>query len=273
MGSEGRREQTFKTDQDNAIIYTPPEDGTKMAEVEEYFRKFAEKAIQHLVKCGYPLCPGEIMASNPKWRQSPLQSGKGTSTVISTQTPESILNSTIFFDFKAGFGDTGLADRLREEVRDTARRSDLFQLHMARSSLASRPPLSFFKNFIVEKDGEHKNTFDLKTRGLVFIVDFARLMSLKHGITETNTLARLNLLRDNLYLPRDLCSELIESYEFLMHLRLVHQLQMMEAGQEPDNHINPKDMSDLERQTLKEAFSVITRLQEFLNKEFHIAEQ
>jgi CBS domain-containing protein len=144
---------------------------------------------------------------------------------------------------------------------------------MAKSCLSSRPPLSFFKNFIVEKDGKHKNTFDLKTRGLVFMVDFARLMSLKYGIIETNTLARLNLLRENQYLPQNLCNEIIEAYEFLMHLRLVHQLQMMETDQEPDNHINPKDLTDLERQTLKEAFAVISRLQDFLRKDFHLAEQ
>lgn len=273
MGSEGRREQTFKTDQDNAIIYDDHEDPDKMAEAEAYFREFSEKAILHLVKCGYPLCPGDVMASNPQWRQ-PYRIWKSYfDHWCRTPSPESILNSTIFFDFKPGFGTTELVEKLRREVRDIARKSDIFHFHLARSSLASRPPLSFFKNFIVEKDGEHKNTFDLKTKGLVFIVDFARLMSLKYGITETNTMARLDLLRDSLYIPKDLCVEIIESYEFLMHLRLVHQLQLMEAGKDPDNHINPEDITDLERQTLKEAFSVITRLREFLRKDFHLDEQ
>ncbi|MBU0481538.1 MAG: cyclic nucleotide-binding domain-containing protein [Proteobacteria bacterium] len=273
LGSEGRREQTFKTDQDNAIIYGAPEDPTLKDQAEEYFRPFSERAIEHLVKCGYPLCPGNIMASNPELRQPfPVWSGYFQKW-CRTPTPESVLKSMIFFDFKAGFGDNGMAEALRDEITRTARKSDIFQLWLAKSCLSSRPPLSFFKNFIVEKDGEHKNTFDLKTRGLVFIVDFARLMSLKHGITETNTLARLNLLQENQYLPQGLCNEIIEAYEFLMHLRLIHQLQMMETGQEPDNYINPKDLTDLERQTLKEAFAVIGRLQDFLSKEFHLAEQ
>ena len=273
MGSEGRREQTFKTDQDNAIIYEDQGDPEKNAAAEVYFKAFADSAIHHLVKCGYPLCPGEIMATNPKWRQTTSVWKGYFEKWCQTPTPESVLNSTIFFDFKAGFGATALADKLRAQVTETARKADLFQLHMAISCLRSKPPLSFFKNFIVEKDGEHKNTFDLKTKGLVYIVDFARLMSLKHGITETNTLARLNLLRDTLYIPRELCVGLIEAYEFMMHLRLVNQLQGMEAGKEPDNHINPKDLTDLERQTLKEAFAVITRLQEFLRKEFHLTDQ
>jgi CBS domain-containing protein len=273
MGSEGRREQTFKTDQDNAIIYKDPEDPALKVKAEEYFRPFAESAIKHLVNCGYPLCPGEIMATNPKWRQ-PFSVWKSYfQKWCRTPTPESVLNSMIFFDFKAGYGNTDLVDELKNDVAKTARNSDLFQLWLAKSCLSSRPPLSFFKNFIVEKDGEHKNTFDLKTKGLVFMVDFARLMGLKYGITETNTLARLNLLRENQYLPHNLCNEIIEAYEFLMHLRLVHQLQMMEADQEPDNHINPKDLTDLERQTLKEAFAVISRLQDFLRKDFHLDEQ
>jgi CBS domain-containing protein len=273
MGSEGRREQTFKTDQDNAIIYADTEDPALQRRAEEYFKSFADNIIGHLGKCGYPLCPGEIMASNPKWRQ-PLAVWQGYFRQwCRTPTPESLLNSLIFFDFKAGFGTTGLADELRAAVAETAKKSDLFLLWMAKSCLAARPPLTFFRNFIVEKDGEHKNTFDLKTKGLVFIVDFARLMSLKHGVTETNTLARLNLLKDNQYLPADLCNEISEAYEFLMHLRLIHQLQGLESAQDPDNHINPKDLSDLERQTLKEAFLVIGRLHDFLRRDFHLADQ
>lgn len=273
MGSEGRREQTFKTDQDNAIIFADTEDQALLLRAEEYFQAFADSTIHHLVECGYPLCPGEIMASNPKWRQ-PLSVWKGYfQKWCRTPTPESVLNSLIFFDLKTGFGAAELAAELRAEIAETAKKADFFLLWMAKSCLASRPPLTFFRNFIVEKDGEHKNTFDLKSAGLVYIVDFARLMSLKHGITETNTLARLNLLKENQYLPNDLCSEIIEAYEFLMHLRLINQLQMMEDERPPDNHINPKDLSDLERQTLKEAFLVIGRLQDFIRKEFHLTDQ
>lgn len=273
MGSEGRREQTFKTDQDNAIIYADTDDDALAEKAEEYFKEFAESTIQHLVKCGYPLCPGEIMATNPKWRQ-PLSVWKGYfQKWCRTPTPESVLNSLIFFDLTTGFGAADLTEELRSDIAVTAKKSDLFLLWMAKTSLATRPPLTFFKNFIVEKDGEHKNAFDLKTKGLVYIVDFARIMSLKHGITETNTMARLNLLQENQYLPGDLCNEIIEAYEFLMHLRLIHQLHMMETAQNPDNHINPKDLTDLERQTLKEAFLVIGRLQEFLSKDFHVTDQ
>jgi CBS domain-containing protein len=145
-------------------------------------------------------------------------------------------------------------------------------MHLAKDCLAGRPPLSFFRNFIVEKDGEHKNRLDIKTRGLVPIVDFARIMALRHGVRETNTLTRLQILSQADLIPKELYTEACEAYEFQMQLRLVHQLRMMEEGQVPDNHIDPADLSDLEKQTLKEAFAIIGRIQGYVKNEFRVVE-
>ena len=143
-------------------------------------------------------------------------------------------------------------------------------MYLAKDCLTGKSPLTFFRNFIVERDGEHKNRLDLKTRGLVPIIDFARVMALKCGIRETNTLARLQLLADGDHIPRELYVETREAYEFQMQLRLVHQLQMMEAGQTPDNYIDPGELSEIEKQTLKEAFSVINRIQGYLKAELSV---
>ncbi len=272
MGSEGRSEQTFKTDQDNAIIYADSQDPALMNEAEEYFQELSQKAIEHLVQCGYPLCPGEVMASNMKWRQ-PLSVWKDYfRSWCMTPEPKSVLHSTIFFDFRCGFGSSEIADELRAQLLDPKKRIDLFFIHLAQNCLSSRPPLTFFKNFMVEKDGEHKNTLDLKRKGLVFFVDFARLLALKYNIPATNTLDRLARLHENQYLSTELYTETTEAYEFLMHLRLVHQLNMIEEGKEPDNYIDPRDLSDLERKTTKEAFAVISRLQEYIRQDFHLTD-
>lgn len=271
VGSEGRREQTFKTDQDNGIIYEEPSDPEIAKKAQLYFEDFSKQAINHLVQCGYPLCPGDIMASNPKWRQSYPVWVKYFSQWCGTPNPQEVLNSTIFFDFRSGFGESSLTEKLRENLNTIVKREGIFLLYLARNCLASRPPLTFFKNFIVEKNGDHKNSFDLKSKAIVFIVDFARLMALKHGVNEVNTLDRLMALNGE-YLSPGLCGECIEAYEFLMHLRLVHQLNMLEKGEEPNNYINPEDLSDLERQTLKEVFSVITRIQEVVRLEFQITD-
>ncbi|MDF1614885.1 putative nucleotidyltransferase substrate binding domain-containing protein [Desulfurivibrio dismutans] len=273
MGSEGRSEQTFKTDQDNALIYAWPQDEKKAAEAEEYFKALGERAIENLVLCGYPLCPGEMMASNPKWRMSAPAWQQCFDGWIMTPEPKEVMHSTIFFDLRPGYGDFGLADKLRHHLARTIPKQELFLYHLAQNAMEARPPLSFFRNLIVEKDGEHRNALDLKTKGLVPFVDFARLFALKHGIGESNTLVRLQLLREGGHISAEMYQETIKAYEFLMQLRLVHQLHMMENGQEPNNHINPANLSDLEKQTLKESFEVVRRLQSHIKAEFRLGER
>ncbi len=260
LGSEGRREQTFKTDQDNAIIYADPGDAAQKQAAETYFKAFAAKAIGHLVNCGYPLCPGEIMATNPLWCQPLTIWEKYFDHWVAEPDPQELLNATIFFDFRAGFGEEKLAEDLRTHLNRRIAGKDLFLFHLARQCLDSRVPLSFFNNFIVEKDGEHKNRLDIKRQGLTPFVNFARVLSLKYGVKETNTLARLKALMEGEQIQRDLWSMASEAYELQMQQRLVHQLKQIEAGIMPDNHIDPADLSELERRMLKDAFTVIERL-------------
>ncbi len=273
MGSEGRKEQTFKTDQDNALIYeTPPDDWEAVKTSKLYFRRFGNRAIQHLEACGYPLCKGEMMASNPRWRK-PYSIWQGYfDRWMGSPEPNEVMHATVFFDFRPGYGDVRLGQRLRRHLSDTAPRKGIFLMHLAKDCLQNKPPLSFFRNFIVEKDGAHKNQLDMKTRGLTPFVDFARLLALRHGISETNTLARLKALADGNQISKDLYSETSEAYEFQMQLRLVHQMRMMEAGLTPNNFVDPADLSDLEKQTLKEAFAVIGRVQAYIKAEFKVSE-
>lgn len=272
MGSEGRREQTFKTDQDNALIYAQPTNEAQAAEAAAYFENFAGQAINHLVQCGYPLCPGEIMASNPKWRQTLPGWRLCFDKWLRNPEPLEVMHSAIFFDFRAGFGDSTLADELRQHLVQNVPRQEVFLLYLAKNALEARPPLSFFRNFIVEKDGEHKNALDLKRNGLAPFVDYARLAALRHGIKENNTMGRLQLLHEGGHISQELYSEATEAYEFLMQLRLLHQLRMLEENETPNNHINPADLTDLEKQTLKEAFEVVRRLQSHIRLEYRIAE-
>ncbi len=270
LGSEGRREQTFKTDQDNAILYADPKDETQRQAAEAYFKSFAAKAIDHLVNCGYPLCPGEIMAVNPRWCQ-PLSVWKQYfDRWITAPEPQELLNATIFFDFRSGFGEAQLAENLREHLNRNMRGKDVFLFHLARQCTGTRVPLSFFKNFIVEKDGEHKNRLDIKRQGLTPFVNFARVLALKFGVKETNTLARLKALMDGEHIQGELWAAACEAYELQMQQRLVHQLRQIEAGILPDNYIDPADLSDLERRMLKDAFAVIERLYGVLDRMYPV---
>ncbi len=270
MGSEGRREQTFRTDQDNAIIYADPENEQQRKEAESYFKEYARQAIDLLVNCGYPLCPGEIMARNPKWCQPYSTWCKYFERWISAPDPEELLNVTIFFDFRCGFGDISLAEKLRDHLNSMTRRQEIYLMHLAKDCLAHRAPLSFFKSFIVEKNGEHKNTLDIKHQGIAPFVNFARLMALRHEISETNTLARFHALADGGHISPGLLQAATAAYELQMQLRLVHQLFQIDNGQVPDNYINPANLTELEKRMLKEAFGVIERLQSLLKTIFPV---
>lgn len=270
MGSEGRREQTFRTDQDNAIIYADPVDEKQKEEAERYFKEFANRAIDHLVNCGYPLCPGEIMARNPKWCQPYSTWRTYFERWIAAPDPQELLNAMIFFDFRSGFGNASLADKLREDLNKMTRRQEIYLMHMAKDCMVHRAPLSFFKTFIVQKNGEHKNTLDLKHQGITPFTNFARLMALKYEINETNTLARFHALADEGHISKGLLQSATDAYELQMQLRLVHQLYQLDNGTIPDNCINPANLTELEKQMLKEAFGVIERLQSLLKNIFPV---
>lgn len=273
FGSEGRKEQTFKTDQDNALIYGTPSadwDDIKLAKL--YFRRFGNEVVQHLDACGYALCKGKMMASNPRWRKPYRDWMNYFEHWMSTPEPEEVLHATIFFDFRPAYGKIEYANDLRDHLAVQAPAKGIFLLNLARDCLAAKPPLTFFKNFVVEKDGKYKNRLDLKTQGLTTFVNFARLMALRYGIKETNTLDRFDLLAESGCLPRDVYLETRDAYEFQMQLRLVHQLRLMEANQPPNNYIDPAELSELEKQTLREAFAVIGRIQAYVKSEFRVLE-
>ncbi|RQD60673.1 DUF294 nucleotidyltransferase-like domain-containing protein [Desulfonatronovibrio magnus] len=270
MGSEGRQEQTFRTDQDNALVYQDPKNEQEAESAKKYFKMFGQEAINHLVKCGYPLCPGDNMASNPKWNQPLSVWKKYFSNWVNTPEPQEVLHSTVFFDFRPAYGHLALGFKLRDHLNILVRGKDMFLRYLAQDCFRTKPPISFFKNFLVERDGEHKNRLDIKARGLVPFWDFARVMALRHGIDETNTMVRLEMLKKGGHMPEDLFLKAKESYEFQMQLRFLNQLQLMEAGEQPHNYINPAELSDLEKQTLKGAFSVISNLQSFLKETFRL---
>ncbi len=272
MGSEGRREQTFKTDQDNALLYeNPPNEWERTKEARLYFRRFGNEAIKHLERCGYPLCKGKMMASNPTWRK-PYSVWHGYfDRWMAAPEPQAVMHATIFFDFRPAFGTVSLGEELRDFVSTEASRRGIFLMHLGKDCLRTKAPLSFFRDFIVEKDGEHKNRVDLKARGLTPFVDFARWLALKSGVKETNTLARLQAAAQAGALPRDLYAETREAYEFQMQVRLVHQFRRLQAGLEPDNYIDPVDLSESEKKTLKDSFGVINRLQLFIEQELRVA--
>ncbi len=267
-GSEGRQEQIFKSAQANAVIYEDGGDDDACRKAEDYFRMLSEQAVKHLMACGYSSGHGENTATDSKWRQPQSVWESYFQDWRRFPDRERNFDPALFFDFRSGAGNAGLEEALREKLHALTRGEQPFLRFLVRPCISIQPPLSFYGNFVVEKDGKYSNALDVEGKTLFFFVVFARAMALKYGIGKTNTIERLRLLLEQQRIHKDLCSELIEAYELLMHLRLVHQLRLIEDEQAPNNLVCPGDLSDLEKQTLKETFEVIRRLQEFARHEF-----
>ncbi len=264
FGSEGRKEQTFKTDQDNALIYEDAYTKEEQNVSSKYFSELAIFVNNALMQCGFPECSANYMASNPQWCQPLSVWKKYFSTWVYTPTSEALLNSLIFFDFRPVYGDTTLADALRNSLRQMLEKQEIFLGHMANSIIKNSPPIGFFKSFIVEKSGEHKDKLNMKIKGIAPLVDMVRLFSLEKGIKETSTLERIASLKGIHANVEEYEEELIHAFEYLMLLRIQHQYEQIEAGIKPDNFINPKNLSNLQRKTIKEAFKLISKIQDII---------
>lgn len=269
FGSEGRKEQTYRTDQDNAIIYTDPATAEQKEAAKEYFQKFSEFVRDALLQCGFPLCHGNYMASNPIWRQ-PLNIWKDYfSQWIFTPTPDAVLASCILFDFRPAYGDFTLAEHLREHLQTRLKNQDMFLKLMAQLTINLRPPIGLFKGFIVEKTGKHKNKLNLKFTCLAPLVNIVRLFSLETYIPETSTLDRLHALKAIHAIVGEFGEELEYAFEFLTMLKIRHQHEQIQQGQEPDNFINPKALSNFEQKVFKESCQVILKIQDMINKKYN----
>jgi len=264
FGSEGRKEQTFKTDQDNAIIYADPETEAEAEAAKRYFAAFAEFVRDGLLQCGFPTCPANYMASNPLWCQ-PLKTWKKYfATWISTPTAEAVINSVAFFDFRPLYGETALAEALRDHLNVLLKDQKVFLGYLANLAIKNQPPIGFFKSFVVNKDGEHKDELNLKIKGLAPLVDILRLFALEKGIRETSTLERIETLRGMHTIVQEYADDLEQAFEFITLLRIHHQYAQISSGVAPDNFINPNRLSNLEKRSIKEAFQLVAKIQDLI---------
>jgi CBS domain-containing protein len=261
LGSEGRKEQTFRTDQDNALVYQDTETPEPAA---EYFRRFAEYLRDGLVQCGFEACPAGYMASNPLWCQ-PLSVWKRYfSSWVAEPTPEAVLKSLIFFDFRPLAGSEALAWELAEHLDRLIPAYPAFIGFLANILVQNRPPISFFGAMAVERDGEHRSGLNLKIRAIAPLVDIARLFALEKGVRAAATWERLEALRGAQTLISDQIDDLEYAIEFITLLRIHHQFRQLEAGQPIDNFIRLEELSHLERKSLKNIFRLILRIQDLL---------
>ncbi len=263
LGSEGRREQTLATDQDNALIYEDVAE-SREEEVKKYFLRFSEKVCTWLDQAGYDFCKGEVMAMNPQWCQ-PLAVWKDYfSRWITEAKPKDLLEVSIFFDFRCTYGEKLLVGSLRRHISRQVANRDAFFYQLAQNALLFRLPVDFFGNISTEAGGEHPNTFNIK-HVIALIVGYARLYAINFALDESNTLERLDSLKTKSFIGKELHDDITEAYNYLMQIRFRHQVVMLDRGQDPDNHISPDELNYMEKSALKKIFSQVGHLQNKLS--------
>jgi len=257
-GSQGRHEQTARSDQDNCLLLDDSYDPAKHG---EYFEKFTRFVCDSLNICGYVYCPGEVMAMTETWRQ-PLKTWKRYfSKWIDQPDPKALMHASVFFDMRPIFGNHTLFHQLRDFILPKTQGNRIFLAWLAANALSRQPPLGFFRNLVLIRGGEHANTLDLKHRGIVPIVDLARVYALDAGAEAVNTLDRLEGARDKGAVSREGAADLRDAWDFISTVRLRHQALRIRENRKADHYVVLDTLSNFERTQLKDAFSVVKTMQ------------
>ncbi|MCY1394534.1 hypothetical protein D9M71_94570 [compost metagenome] len=270
FGSEGRREQTLHTDQDNGILFEA-RDAAHAAEIRQVLLPLAQLINHNLAQCGFTLCKGNIMAGNPQLCLSRAEWARRFAAFVREATPENLLASSIYFDLRVVWGDEQGCEQLRRGILEQVADNRLFQRMMAENALRQRPPVGRLREFVLTRqDNDKAATLDLKVQGLTPFVDGARLLALAHGISANNTIERLRQLVTHEVIGRLDGAAYEEAYHFIQQTRMQqHQLQSRQ-NLPYSNRLDPDSLNDLDRRILRESLRQAQRLQSSLTLRYQL---
>ncbi|WP_019616710.1 DUF294 nucleotidyltransferase-like domain-containing protein [Psychromonas ossibalaenae] len=264
FGSQARQDQVAGADQDNALLLEfEPDPGAQL-----YFQALSQAVCTGLNACGYSYCPGDIMATNQKWQLSLKQWENEFSKWVNTPQPAALLNATIFFDIRCIFGSYSLFESLQNKVLNKTKDNDIFLAAMTDNALQQSPPLGFFRDFVLERDGSEVKGIDLKHKGTALINDITRIYALAAGIKEVNTHKRLVLLKKSKFINHQDAHNLIDACEFIARKRLSNQGYQYSHSQQLSNYLQPQNLSALARHQLKDAFKAVHEAQAGIKLKF-----
>lgn len=261
VGSQARREMGLNSDQDHAMILSNNVTNDDLG----WYETVAHRVTDGLEACGMARCKGEVMASNPEWRVTSDVWLRHFLGWMNEPNSGALLHSQIFYDPRSLHGTTSLLDEIRAVVLDLAPQSKRFLGNMAAMAVDRSPPLGFFKGFVLERQGVHKDQLDLKGGGLHAVIELARVHALAAGIHAVGTEDRLRAIGQSGSLSDEVIRDLIDAFRFISNIRLAHQIRQVELGQEPDNFVNPEDLTTAEKRHLREGFNIIRKAQSSLS--------
>lgn len=262
LGSEGRREQFFATDQDNGLILAARDvpDAGEEADVDAFSRDF----IAALTAIGFPPCENRVMIDNPDWRKTLTDWKETVDDVVREPDGPGILVLSLLADARPVAGDAALCNGLAAHLRRRVAESPVTLGYMAREALRFPPPLSFFNTLTVERSGPDKGGLDIKKGGIFALVQGLRTMALEHRLTAAGTPERLAELAAMGLFSTTLAEKLATAYAFLQTLRIRFQAQAIRQGRTPRNAIFPDSLDDLERDRLKGSLRAVAEFQELV---------
>jgi CBS domain-containing protein len=259
MGSEGREDQTLRSDQDNALIIQNGIDT-------ELFKAPMMKLNSHLLELGFPKCNGDVMVSNEFWRRNTSSYKELIEKWTYDMSDESVQNLSIFLDAKCVAGDCTLLDELVTYLHSSFHSRDDVLAHIAKAVLNFETPLSLFSGFVLEK--EYNNRLDLKKGGIFALVHGVRTLCLQYEIKATNTIERIKELNNMGVIDKTFATELIESFDTLSSIRLKAMLEAKTIDEA--NYINPRNLEKNQRDLLKDSFKIINKFKKFMSFHFHL---
>lgn len=265
FGSEGRHEQTLSTDQDNGIVFRVVGSG-QVDEARRRLLAFARTVNDNLAACGFPLCKGNIMASNPDLCLTLDEWKSRFGDWIREPDPQALLNASIFFDFRVLYGNERFGDQLRTWLNKAAKGNSTFQRMMAANALKVLPPLGRIRDFVLEEDG----SIDLKKSGARLFVDVARILALRTGVDSSSTVQRLRQASTKIGFTPEEIAAIIDGFNFIQLLRLRSQHLETEHDTGDDNRVDPESLNELDRRILKEAFRQARKLQLRLKLDYQL---
>jgi CBS domain-containing protein len=259
-GSQGRQEQTGVSDQDNCLMIDDAATPDDIA----YFQQLARLVCDGLNAAGYFYCPGDMMATNPRWCQPVRVWRQYFQGWIARPDPEAQMLASVMFDLRPIGGTHALFRDLQAETLAAAARNSIFLAHMISNSLKHAPPLGLLRGFATIRSGEHKNHVDMKLGGVIPVVDLGRVYAMQGRLTAVNTRARLEAAEAAGVISPSGARDLIEAYDMIAAFRLESQAALVKSGRKPDNFMAPSDLSDFERSHLRDAFVVVRTMQSAL---------
>ncbi len=268
IGSQGRKEQLLLTDQDNALVFDNLSK-EKYAQTKNYFLSLADKVTKKLNTIGFEFCPANMMASNPRWCLSLDEWKQQFNNWITKPDEDKIMLCTIFFDYNLMYGNKDIVNEMSESIFESIGSYTIFLNFLGLNALKNPPPLSFFRQFLVEHSGEHKDQFDIKARALMPLVDAARLLILSHAIKDfNNTVLRFEKLAEIEPQNKDLYDSCINAFKTLLQFRTQQGLQQDNSGR----FIDLKSLNKTDRLKLKRCFKPIKDIQELIRVRFNLSQ-